>query len=170
MRNLLFFCLLSFFCSVSSVWIPRYDPCQLENDKCVLGDFKLDENETTCRTIKRTNYGWNTRKSCITFIQKCESIEEVEKIIYHRINCDKIVNADIKLECEKWKVTEYCTIDWWHVIPGFILAVLLITITCYCVCLCGNKSDEELNKEDIAEAQELLSEVQKNYESRIKRF
>ena len=74
MRSTLFVYILSFLSLTSAVWIPLYDPCQLNNTNCVVDDFKIEENETTCNTVIRNEYNWTTRKGCITFLQQCLTV------------------------------------------------------------------------------------------------
>ena len=173
MRVLLFFCIIS-LSSVSAIWTPRYDPCQIDNPQCSLGDFQVGENFTTCRTVARDNYGWNTRKSCIAFVQDCSSVEDLAEVIYHRIDCTTITDANIKEECEKWKVTEYCVINWFHTIVAFVVFFTLAAITLYCVFGVGKKSDAVLRLEEKEAADALIEESGRNpgliYKRRIRRF
>ena len=174
MVGLRLLCILSFLSLTSAVWMPRYDPCQIDNTQCALGDFQVGENETTCRTVLRGEYDWNTRQSCIAFVQDCKYVEDLSEIVYHRIDCDKITNAAIKLECQKWKVTEYCVINWFHSIVAFVVFFTLAAVTLYCVFGVGRKSDEELRYEEKEAADTLIEEAGRKpkviYKRRMRRF
>ena len=162
--------LLSILSCVSAIWIPRYEPCQKNNAQCEIGDFQIGDNETTCRTTARDEYGWD-RKSCITFLQQCESIEHLNKRVWTRIDCSTITNAATKTECQKWKVTEYCTFDWLNIIAGFIIGSILILAFLYCFLGVGRKSNKELEEEESLEMKKLIKKVGNvEYKHRVKRF
>ena len=156
----------------SAVWIPRYNPCQLDNTQCEIADFKVGENETTCHTVSRSAYNW-PKKSCIDFVQSCENTETLAEKIYHRIDCTLITDADVKLECEKWKVMQYCEWDILNMVGGFLVFVVLVMLALYCICGVGNKTNEELKNEEMEEEKKLLSTLnlpQAKYKDREKRF
>lgn len=219
MRSTIFVYILSFLSLTSAVWIPLYDPCQIINANCVADDFKVDVNETTCNTVIRDEYGWDSRKGCIPFLQRCLYANEIEetKKVYNYIQCNRMSDATIdnpatapyaynnpgdgnvyahgtivyndpdkgviphadgpiEAACKKWKVTQYCIWDGWHIIAAFII-LMAIAIPCgYCVFGIGRKSDCEEVEDEKKEADKVLGEIgitvptTAMYKKRIKRF
>tara|TARA_E500000331_G_scaffold338594_1_gene367962 strand:+ start:336 stop:890 length:555 start_codon:yes stop_codon:yes gene_type:complete len=184
MRSIIFVYIVSFLYVASAVWVPQYDPCQLNNVNCNIDDFKVEENETTCNTVIRDEYGWNTKTGCIPFLQECLYAREIAatKKVFNYIQCDRMPDATldgenapadgpIEAACKKWKVTQYCIWNGWHIVAAFVI-LMAIAIPCgYCVFGIGRKSDcEEIEAEKRKAEEELESIGIGLYKKRIKRF
>lgn len=153
----LLFIFICFAPIASAVWVPRYTPCQINNNLCTVDDFAVGANESTCHTRKRAAYNW-PKKECIDFLQTCDTTEKVAEKIWARIDCD-VVNASIKLDCQKWKDMEYCQWDWLNILGAFVVAGVLIFTFLYCVCGVGNKPVHDQLEQEREEAEQLRASL-----------